>query len=615
MNNYEEQDYSKQKFNISVWKKIIKLVLKNKGSLILMIISVLGLAFLDIIYPLMNAYAIKTFFEGGDFTKQTAFLIGYGFIAIGYGVTVFGFIRMAGKVEVEVGYEIRKEAFHKLQELSFGYYDKTPAGWIMARLTSDSRRLASIISWGIVDMLWGATTMTGILIVIYIVEWRLALIITVLIPLLLVISIYFRKKILTAYRSVRKINSKITASYNEGIMGNKTSKSLVLEDYNSDEFDKLATNMKRKSIRAIIFSSLFFPILLVVSYVAILATLRIGGDMVINGVNSIFGVALTVSTLYLFINYTLQFFEPVMQIARILAELQQAQASAERIMSLIEEKPQIYDSEEVVLKYGNILNPKFENYGTITGDVRFENVTFSYLKDEIILDNFNLDIKAGTSVALVGETGSGKSTIVNLVCRFYEPSEGNIYIDGQDYKDYSIGYLHSNLGYVLQTPHLFNLSIADNIKYGRKMATMEEVKEAARIVGADFFIEKLDKGYETFVGEEGAMLSVGERQLISFARALIVNPKILVLDEATSSIDTKTEEAIQKAIKEVMKGRTTFMVAHRLSTVIDADIILVIDQGKIIEKGNHTELLQLKGTYYELYRNQFVNEQLLKSAK
>ncbi|MDD5183487.1 MAG: ATP-binding cassette domain-containing protein, partial [Bacilli bacterium] len=251
----------------------------------------------------------------------------------------------------------------------------------------------------------------------------------------------------------------------------------------------------------------------------------------------------------------------------------------------------------------------------INGDVKFENVTFSYLKDEVILDNFNLDIKAGTSVALVGATGSGKSTIVNLVCRFYEPTEGNIYIDGKDYKDFSIGYLHSNLGYVLQTPHLFNLSIADNIRYGKKNASLEEVKEAAKIVGADVFIEKLDKGYDTFVGEEGAMLSVGERQLISFARALIVNPKILVLDEATSSIDTKTEEAIQKAIKEVMKGRTTFMVAHRLSTVIDADIILVIDSGKIIEKGNHTELLNLKGTYYELYRNQFVNEQLLKSVK
>lgn len=615
MDNFEEQDYSNQKFSFSVWKKIFKIVIKNKGSVILLVISVLGLAVLDIIYPLMNAYAINTFFEEGDFSNQTIFLVGYGLIALGFGITVFSFIRMASKVEVEVGYEIRKEAFYKLQELSFGYYDKTPAGWIMARLTSDSRRLASIISWGIVDMLWGSSTMIGILIVIYIVEWRLALIITILLPLLFVISIYFRKKILAAYRSVRKINSKITASYNEGIMGNKTSKSLVLEDYNSEEFNKLATNMKRKSIRAIIFSSLFFPILLVVSYVAIVATLRVGGDMVINGVNSAFGVALSVATLYLFINYTLQFFDPVMQIAQILAELQQAQASAERIIALIEEKPQIYDKDEVVLKYGNILNPKLDNYGIVNGDVKFENVTFSYLKDEVILDNFNLDIKAGTSVALVGATGSGKSTIVNLVCRFYEPTEGNIYIDGKDYKDFSIGYLHSNLGYVLQTPHLFNLSIADNIRYGKKNASLEEVKEAAKIVGADVFIEKLDKGYDTFVGEEGAMLSVGERQLISFARALIVNPKILVLDEATSSIDTKTEEAIQKAIKEVMKGRTTFMVAHRLSTVIDADIILVIDSGKIIEKGNHTELLNLKGTYYELYRNQFVNEQLLKSVK
>lgn len=606
MNDYEEQDFSSEKFSIGIWKKIIKLVVKKKRNFIVLIVSVIGLALLDIIYPLLNQYAIEQYFEKGDFSTMYYFIAAFALVALGYGVTVLGFIRTAGIVEVEVGYELRHEAFVNLQNLPFAYYDKTPAGWIMARLTSDSRKLATIISWGLVDMLWGGLTMIGIIIVMYAINWKLALVVTCVVPFLVVVSLYFRKKILVSYRGVRKVNSKITASYNEGILGNKTTKTLVLEDNREKEFNELCTSMKRNSIRALTYSAVFFPILLVISYTAVAITLRVGGGMVLTG-------TITVATLYLFVSYTTQFFDPIMQIARILADLQQAQASAERILALIETKPEIYDTPEVIEKYGTILEPKKENWEELNGDIEFKNVTFRYIPEETILDNFNLKIKKGTSVAIVGPTGAGKSTIVNLVCRFYEPTTGQILIDGRDYKERSISWLHNNLGYVLQTPHLFNGTIRENIAYGHPEIPLEEVIKASKAVSAHSFIEKLEQGYDTVVGEGGAKLSVGERQLISFARAILANPRILILDEATSSIDTNTEALIQDAINTIMKGRTTFIVAHRLSTIRNADLILVLHNGQIIEQGNHKELLEKQGEYYNLYKTQFLSEQMEKT--
>ena len=606
MNDYEEQDFSSEKFSIGIWKKIIKLVVKKKRNFIVLIVSVIGLALLDIIYPLLNQYAIEQYFEKGDFSTMYYFIAAFALVALGYGVTVLGFIRTAGIVEVEVGYELRHEAFVNLQNLPFAYYDKTPAGWIMARLTSDSRKLATIISWGLVDMLWGGLTMIGIIIVMYVINWKLALVVTCVVPFLVVVSLYFRKKILVSYRGVRKVNSKITASYNEGILGNKTTKTLVLEDNREKEFNELCTSMKRNSIRALTYSAVFFPILLVISYTAVAITLRVGGGMVLTG-------TITVATLYLFVSYTTQFFDPIMQIARILADLQQAQASAERILALIETKPEISDTPEVIEKYGTILEPKKENWEELNGDIEFKNVTFRYIPEETILDNFNLKIKKGTSVAIVGPTGAGKSTIVNLVCRFYEPTTGQILIDGRDYKERSISWLHNNLGYVLQTPHLFNGTIRENIAYGHPEIPLEEVIKASKAVSAHSFIEKLEQGYDTVVGEGGAKLSVGERQLISFARAILANPRILILDEATSSIDTNTEALIQDAINTIMKGRTTFIVAHRLSTIRNADLILVLHNGQIIEQGNHKELLEKQGEYYNLYKTQFLSEQMEKT--
>ena len=610
--NNEELDQEK-KIDTRVWKKIFSIVLKKKGHFIGMLIAVFCLACLDVLWPRIDARVMEVFFgDNPQFNKMWLYIGVYAVASIMYMFTVFFFIHLAGYVEACVGHEIRKEAFVKLQKLPFSYYDKTPAGWIMARLTSDSRKLSEIISWGLVDLFWGSFTMVGILIMLFTTEWRLTFIVIISMPVLYIVCALFRKLILKAYRSVRKTNSKLTGAFNESFMGAKTTKTLCLEDSRNEEFNKLNVSLRDSSVKAIIRSSVFWPVVLLVGYIAVSATIKIGTDAVIG---SVFGITITSEVLFLFINYTTMFYDPITSISRVLSDMQQAQASAERIIELINTPEDIVDTPEVIEKYGTIFKPKPENYEELHGDIEFKNVNFSYIQNEQVLKNFSLNIKQGSSIALVGHTGSGKSTIVNLLCRFYEPTSGNILIDGRDYRERSLGWLHANLGYVLQTPHLFNGTIAENIAYGKKDATISEIVGAAKRAQAYEFIMKLPQKFETNVGENGEKLSLGQRQLISFARAIIVNPKILILDEATSSIDTETEYKIQDVMQEMMKGRTSIVVAHRLSTIVNSDVIVYIENGEIAEMGNHQELLAKKGLYYELYKKQFINEAMENSVK
>jgi len=363
-----------------------------------------------------------------------------------------------------------------------------------------------------------------------------------------------------------------------------------------------ANNLKRSAVKAVISSAIFSSILLILAYVAVTTTM-IQGSIYVLGTT-----ALSLGTLQMFLFYTTNFFEPVMAISRTLSDLQNAQASAERIVGLIETKPELYDKEEVIAKYGDLFDDHKENWEELKGDVTFKDVTFYYKNNETILENFNLDVKAGQSVALVGHTGSGKTTLVNLLSRFYEPKSGEILIDGKEYRERSIHWLHARLGYVLQNPHLFSTTVMENIRYGRLNATDDEVIYAAKMVGVDSFVQHLDKGYDTFVGEGGNLLSVGQKQLISFARAVLANPRILILDEATSSIDSESEAIIQQATDKLLADRTSFVVAHRLSTIVNSDLIVMLDMGKIIEMGTHEELLLKRGAYFELYRNQFFKE-------
>ncbi|SHI50242.1 ABC transporter ATP-binding protein [Lutispora thermophila] len=601
MTTFQEQEYSK-KIDLNLWRRLFKYVIPYKKNLIRLTMVMVAVGGIDVIFPLMTRYAIDNFVLKGSFQGLWIFAAVYGLLVLAQATNVKLLALNAGSIETGVVYDIRREGFDNLQQLSFSYYDRTPVGWMMARMTSDVQRIGDTIAWGLVDMVWGFTMMVGIAVVMLTINVKLALISLSVVPLLAIVSVYFQQKILKAHRKVRKINSRITGAFNEGIMGAKTTKTLVREKENLMEFKELTLDMFNSSVKAAIYSAVYLPLVVTLGSIGTGLAMWYGGKAVMLE-------SISYGTLVLFISYTIQFFEPVRDLARIFSEFQSAQASAERIMSLIDTKPEITDTPEVLEKYGDVFQPKKENWPEIKGNITFKNVSFSYKDGEKVLENFNLDVKAGQSIALVGETGSGKSTIVNLLCRFYEPVSGEILIDGVNYKERSQAWLQSNLGYVLQTPHLFSGTVKDNIRYGRLDASNEDIINAAKMVNAHDFIMKLENGYDTEVGEGGSRLSTGEKQLISFARAILADPRIFVLDEATSSVDTETEKIIQDAIQKVLKGRTSFIIAHRLSTIRSADRILVISDGKIIEDGNHAKLMREKGYYYKLYTNQFMEEQ------
>lgn len=595
----EEEIFDAEGLDTGLWKKILRLVAQSKKNLYRALAFITVEAMIGVTLPVLNRHAIDVFFVGIGTNKDIfLFALGYGFLVVLQAFVVYKFIFYSGKVEKEVAYFTRQSIMEKLQNLSFSFFDKTPSGWVMARLTSDVARLSEILSWSLVDLVWGFAMMVTLTVVMLVINWKLALVVLVVVPFVYAVSVWFQKRILINYRKSRAVNSKITSAFSEGISGAKTTKTMALESMHYGEFQVLTSEMKARTMRAIILNSLYVPIVIVLSSVGNAGVIWAGGSMVMSG-------AIQIGTLILFTQYAGQFFEPLRNISGILAQLQMAQASAERVLSLLETESDLSDKEEVVAKYGTILDPIESAYEPIVGDIEFKNVSFHYNESEPILKNFNLTVKPKQRIALVGETGSGKSTIVNLICRFYEPISGEILIDDVDYRERSIGWLHSHLGYVLQSPHLFSGSVIDNIRYGRLDASDDEVMDAAKLVDAHDFIVNLEDGYQTDVGEGGGRLSTGQKQLISFARALLANPSIFVLDEATSSIDTETEAVIQHAVENVLREKTSFIIAHRLSTIVSADRILVIRKGIIEEDGSHAELMALEGYYHQLYTHQF----------
>ena len=610
MNYWEEEDYTRR-LDLGLWKRLLRYARPYYGHLVLIALTMLVCAAIDVIFPLLTREAIDRFVLEGTLDHLGLFALKSLACVVVQAFTVFLFCYLSGRVETGLCHRIRKLGFKRLQELSFSYYDRTSVGYLITRLTTDTQRLGDTVGWGLVDLLWalGFLVMTaGCMLSL---NWKLALLVLSVVPVIAVLAVYFQKRILESYRAVRKLNSRVTSAFNEGIMGAKTTKTLVRERENEREFTQLTGNMRKASVRAAVLSALFMP--LVVSLAALATSLVLG-----KGGQEVFRGSLTLGTLTAFVTYATQIFDPISSVARLFADLQSSQAAAERVVSLLETEPEIVDSPEVVEEFGDNFHPKRENWPEMRGEVEFEDVTFRYKGGEEVLSHFNLRVKAGETIALVGETGAGKSTIVNLVCRFYEPTEGHIRIDGVDYRERSQLWLQSHLGYVLQQPHLFSGTVRENIRYGRLDATDAEVEAAARMVDAEEFILRLEKGYDTDIGEGGNRLSTGQKQLISFARALIVDPVIFVLDEATSSVDTQTEQKIQAAIQKTLAGRTAFIIAHRLSTIRTADRILVIQDGKITEEGTHRELLRLKGYYYDLYVNQFRDEmarEVLKGAQ
>ncbi len=603
-----EKDYEGQKINPQTWKTILRFAAARKKYFLLILGGGMLAGIIDTAMSFMSRWAIDGFMSPGT-TKHLGL---FTFAAVGLQVlmaalTLF-YCRAAGHLEAHLSSDVRRAAYTKLQSMSFSYFDKTSTGHLISRLTNDVSRITEMVSWTCIDLGWGAMAVVASLIAMFLVNLKLALITLTAVPVVALLSVWFQKKILRYQRKTRRLNSMITSSFNEGIMGAQTSKTLNREALNNEEFTGETRDMFRASMRSATISAIYMPLASLVISLATGMILIAGGHDVQRGV-------LTIGTLNFFINIGNMMFEPIRNFAGIFAEFQSCQAAAERVADVLLSSSEIEDSPEVTEKYGGFFDPKKENWEPIRGDVDFDHVSFWYLKGEPVLTDFNLHVKAGENIALVGETGGGKSTIVNLLCRFYEPREGVISIDGRDYRERSQLWLQSSLGYVLQTPHLFSGSILENIRYGRLEATDREVREAARLVGADEFIEKLEKGYDTDAGEGGGNLSTGQKQLISFARAILADPAIFVLDEATSSIDTVSEQRIQAAAEKLLRGRTSFIIAHRLSTVRNADRILVIDGGRILEEGSHRELMAKKGRYYELYENQFRRERLSESLR
>lgn len=592
------------KINLFIWKKLAKRAMKFKWDFA-GIIFFMGLtAVTNVLMPMMTKQAIDRFIVPCQLDGLLRYIIQYGTLSAVQVSSVFLFIYFGGKVEAGICHMLRKDGFSHLQQLPFSYYDRTAVGLIMSPMTSDVGHLGEAFAWILVDIVWAVVYLLAAIITMFIIDTRMTLFVLLIVPPLTAVSVYFQRKILEKQRQVRKANAKIISAFNEGIMGAKTSKTLVIEDDNIAAFHNLSSDIRQKSIRSAMLSSIYLPLVIAISSVATAFVLSDGTRFVLNGI-------VTLGTLTAFVNYTLEMFDPIHNIAATIAEMQRMQAAAERVINLLETEADITDAPEVIAAYGDTFHPKKENWEPLSGDIRFDHVSFRYQNGEEVLKDFSLHIKQGQTVALVGQTGAGKSTIVNLLCRFYEPTDGTIYIDGIDYKKRSQLWLQSNLGYVLQDPHLFTGTIMDNIKYAKPDATDEEAMEAARLVHADSFIQKLELGYQTPVGEAGSRLSTGEKQLISFARAILNRPRLFVLDEATSSIDTETEQLIQDAIQTVLAGRTSFMIAHRLSTIRNADLILVISGGRIAEQGTHDELMQKKGAYYQLYTTQYQEEQSL----
>ena len=600
MNFLEEQEY-KKKFDPELWKRILKYVKPFRKKVILLGIIMLSLGLLEATFPMLTRYAIDHFVTKGTTEGLKGFTAVYLILAVIQVMNVFIMINLAGSVNTGLCYDIRRKGFKRLQELALSFFDRTPVGWIMARLMSDVQRLGDTLAWGIVDLVWGFAMMLAISVYMLVLNWKLALIALSVIPVLAVLSIYFQQRILAAYRKVRKTNSKITGAFNEGITGAKTTKTLDTGDKHLGEFKELTGDMYASSVTAAVLSSIYMPIVISLGSIGTAMAIWFGGRDVTLGV-------LSFGTLVAFISYTVQFFEPVREFARVLAELIAAQASAERVISMIETESEIKDSAEIMSRFGDVFSGRRADWPPIKGNISFRDVSFSYKDGQDVLTEFNLDVKAGETIALVGETGSGKSTIVNLACRFYEPTDGQILIDGVDYRKRSQLWLQSGLGYVLQTPHLFSGTIEENIRYGRLDATREQIEEAAQLVNAHEFITGLENGYDTEAGEGGNRLSTGQKQLISMARAILADPRIFVLDEATSSVDTETEQIIQQAVQKLLNGRTSFIIAHRLSTIRSADRIIVIHKGRLIEEGSHSQLLRQKGYYHRLYTNQFMEE-------
>jgi len=588
VDHFEEKEFS-GKLTGEVTRRILSLLKPYKWRVIGYLASIILVSVLDAYLTFLSKQLVDNGIIPGNRPMIIQILTNYGLIIIAQAAGIFGFIYLVGILGERIRFDLRQKLFNHLQMLSLSYYSQTPVGWIISRVTNDTERVAELMTWGFLDLTWGVVNIVTSLAFMFAINWRLALIVLVILPFLIIAAIQFRKRILSQYREVRKINSKITASYNENITGVRVVKALGRERENLKEFGGLTSGMYKAGFRAAWLSAMFLPVVQLITSIAVGAIVWYTGAQI-----NYQGI--TIGGIQAFVSYMTFMMWPIEDLARVFAEMQRAVASAERIFNLIDTDPEIKDKPTAI------------DPGTIRGDITFEHVHFWYEDELPVIKDLNFHIYRGETIALVGSTGGGKSTIVNMICRFYEPRRGRILIGPFDYTDLSLEAIQSRIGIVLQTPHLFSGTIKENIAYGRLDARDEDIIKAAKLTRAHDFISHFEKGYDEQVGEGGVLLSVGQKQLISLSRAVLSDPEIFIMDEATSSVDTITESLIQEGLEAIMKDRTSFIIAHRLSTIKRADRIFVIEDGQIAEMGSHQNLLRAKGKYYNLYTRQFRNE-------
>ena len=574
----------------------------KKEAALVVIINVLN-AVLLALWPLFTKYIIDNYIYRNDvegFPKFIAYMLFFIVAMAGIGLFV---TFMAGIFEKKIILYLRSETFLKAQKLSAKYMDSHQVGWMVSRLVHDTMSIKEAVAWDLFDMADGISRLIAILITMLMLNVRLTLYVLASVPFIAIFTYIFQNKMMKAQKDIKAASSDLTSKLNEDIQGQKTIKTLLREKENLEEFKEISARYERRSKHSVTLQSLYIPSLTFLGSIATAFILKDGGTAAMVG-------TLTIGTLFAMVQYSSEIYEPIRQVASVLKELISMQASIDRVNSILEADIDVYDTKEIEAVYGDALEPPTKELPQMKGEIEFKDVYFAYKDEDYILKDFSLKIAAGERIALVGETGGGKSTIINIASRFYEPTKGYVYIDGIDYKEMPLKWVQMNLGYVLQTPYLFSGSIRDNILYGRDCATEEDMLRAAEVVGLDELVKSFKDGYDTEVGEGGGKLSQGEKQLVSFARALIKDPAILILDEATSSVDTYQEKRIQDAIEKLLEGRTSITVAHRLSTIVTSDRILYIHQGRIAEMGTHKELIAKKGMYYQLYRNQFIESQL-----
>lgn len=588
-------------------KKLSPFLKPYRLLFVVMSVGVLIVGTIDILIPLFQRYAIDTFIAGRTLEGFAPFVALYvGVIVLSMALDYVASFNCC-RIEMFILRDMRNAGFNHLQTLSVSYFNTNSVGTIHARLMSDTGNISTVMSWVIYQGVWHTAYVLGAVTVMLILNPLLALCVIVIVPVVSVVTAIFNRKLTKLNRKVREINASITAGFNEGITGVETGKTLAIEQKLEDEFSARTSEMRRQSKKLGRTRAIFVDIIIFASAAALALVLWYGGVITVEGV-------IMIGTLSVFMNYAQGLMEPVQWIVDSIADMITLKVNVERFTALLQTTTEVKDTPEVIEKYGDAFMEKRENWEKLEGEIEFDDVTFRYPDGGgNVLEHFNLKVKKGSNVAIVGETGAGKSTLVNLVCRFFEPTEGRVLIDGRDARERSVQWLHSNIGYVLQTPHLFSGTVRENLLYGKQNATDEELDKAIDSVNARKIIERLDNGYDSVIGEGGNTLSAGEKQLLSFARAILADPAIFILDEATASVDTITERLIQDAIQTLMRGRTCFMIAHRLSTVLSADVILVVDGGKIVERGTHEELLKARGRYFKLYMEQFREEQVKKA--